>query len=55
MPNVVITPHMASSSDEADVARRIRAGEEIAAVLSGRRPRNVVNTAVLDRVNLVQQ
>jgi D-3-phosphoglycerate dehydrogenase len=55
MPNVVITPHMASSSDEADVARRIRAGEEIAAVLSGRRPRNVVNTAVLDRVNLVQR
>lgn len=52
MQNVVITPHMASASDESDLARRVRAGEEIGAVLSGRRPRNVVNKAVLDRLDL---
>ncbi len=52
MSNVVITPHMASYSNEATVARRRRVGQEIAAVLSGKRPRNVVNPAVLERLAL---
>jgi D-3-phosphoglycerate dehydrogenase len=52
MPNVVLTPHMASASNESDIARRYRAGEEIAAVLSGRQPRNCVNGEVLARLNL---
>jgi D-3-phosphoglycerate dehydrogenase len=52
MDNVVVTPHLASMSIESDIARRIRAGEEIGAVLSGRRPRNVVNREVLDRLSL---
>ncbi len=52
MSNVVITPHMASFSNEATVARRRRVGQEIAAVLSGKRPRNVVNPAVLERLAL---
>lgn len=52
LPNVVLTPHMASASNESDIARRYRAGEEIAAVLSGRLPRNCVNKEVLARLNL---
>ena len=52
LPNVVLTPHMASASNESDIARRYRAGEEIAAVLSGRQPRNCVNKEVLARLNL---
>ncbi|MBA2446471.1 MAG: C-terminal binding protein [Chloroflexi bacterium] len=53
MENVVVTPHMASYSNEANVARRRRVGEEIAAILTGQRPRNVVNRSVLERLALV--
>ena len=52
MSNVIVTPHMASYSDEANVARRRRVGQEIAAALTGKRPRNVVNKAVLERLTL---
>jgi D-3-phosphoglycerate dehydrogenase / 2-oxoglutarate reductase len=52
MPNVTVTPHMASYSNEANVARRRRVGEEIAAALTGKRPRNVVNKSVLERLAL---
>jgi len=52
MENVVVTPHVAAYSNESLVARRRRHGEEIAAVLSGRRPRNCANKAVLDRLDL---
>ena len=50
--NVVITPHMASRSDFADIERRRRAGQNIAAVLSGKLPRNLVNTDVAARLGL---
>ena len=53
MPNVVVTPHMASYSNEGNVARRRRLGSDIAAVLTGQRPPHVVNPAVLDRLVLV--
>ncbi len=52
MDNVVITPHMASRSDTADIERRRRAGQNIAAVLSGRMPPNLVNKDVAGRLGL---
>ena len=52
MDNVLVTPHTAFYSDEAFAASRQRIGEEISAVLSGKRPRNCVNREVLDRTNL---
>ena len=54
MDNVVLTPHSASVSDISDVERRRRVGQEIAAVLLGRMPRNVVNKEVLAKVNLAE-
>jgi D-3-phosphoglycerate dehydrogenase len=54
MENVVLTPHTASVSDWANVERRRRVGQDIAAVLQGRMPRAVVNKEVLARVNLAQ-
>ena len=53
MENVLVTPHTAFYSDEAFVESRRRVGQEVAAILSGRRPRNCVNREVLDRTNLV--
>jgi D-3-phosphoglycerate dehydrogenase len=46
MDNVIVTPHMASYSNEANVARRRRVGEDIAAVLRGGRPSHFVNPDV---------
>ncbi len=52
MDNVVLTPHSASVSDWSNVERRRRVGQEVAAVLQGRMPRNVVNKEVLQKVKL---
>jgi len=52
MDNVLVTPHTAFYSDEAFVASRVRIGEEIAAILSGRRPRNCANPSVLETLGL---
>ncbi len=52
MPNVVITPHIASMSDWANAERRRRPAQEVAAVLTGHRPRAVWNTQVLERLTL---
>jgi len=53
MPNVTVTPHVAAYSNESTIARRRRHGQEIAAVLTGKRPRNCFNREVLDRLALV--
>lgn len=52
MPNVVISPHMASLSEWANAERRRRPAQEIAAALTGHRPRAVWNTEVLEHLNL---
>lgn len=54
MDNVVLTPHSASVSDISDIERRRRVGQEIAAVLQRRMPRNVVNKEVLQKVRLAE-
>jgi D-3-phosphoglycerate dehydrogenase len=54
MDNVVLMPHTASVSDWSDVERRRRVGQEVAAVLQKRMPRNVVNKDVLKQVNLTE-
>ncbi|MBV9169979.1 MAG: C-terminal binding protein [Chloroflexi bacterium] len=46
MDNVIVTPHMASYSNEANIARRRRVGQDIAAVLQGGRPSHFVNPDV---------
>jgi D-3-phosphoglycerate dehydrogenase len=53
MPNVTVTPHVAAYSNESTIARRRRHGQEIAAVLTGKRPRNCFNREVLERLALV--
>ena len=52
MQNVIITPHMASASDWAGAERRRRPAYEVAAVLTGHRPRAVWNPRVLERLSL---
>jgi len=54
MDNVILTPHSANVSDWGDIERRRRVGQEIAAVLQGRMPKNVANRDVLKKVNLAQ-
>jgi D-3-phosphoglycerate dehydrogenase len=52
MDNVVISPHMASISEWANGERRRRPAQEIAAVLTGHRPRAVWNKEVLEHLKL---
>ncbi len=52
LPNVVVTPHMASASDWAGAERRRRPALEVAAVLTGHRPRAVWNPQVLEKLSL---
>jgi D-3-phosphoglycerate dehydrogenase / 2-oxoglutarate reductase len=54
MENVILTPHSANVSDWGDIERRRRVGQEIAAVLQGRMPRNVANRDVLKKVSLAE-
>lgn len=58
MPNVTLTPHMASASDVGAVERRRLMGRQIAAALQGQVPIGVVNPAVIpdwkDRWTAVQ-
>jgi D-3-phosphoglycerate dehydrogenase / 2-oxoglutarate reductase len=47
MPHVILSPHNASASARFDPARKRRAGQEMALVLSGRWPMSCVNPTVL--------
>jgi D-3-phosphoglycerate dehydrogenase / 2-oxoglutarate reductase len=55
MDNVVAIPHSASFSDEALETQAVNPAQEIARVLDGRWPRNVVNRTVKPKVNLVKE
>ncbi|MCH2539416.1 MAG: C-terminal binding protein [Anaerolineales bacterium] len=48
LPNLIATPHVAFYSEESVAELEIKAAENVAAVLSGRRPEAVVNAEVLD-------
>jgi D-3-phosphoglycerate dehydrogenase len=52
MPNVVITPHVASATTRMRPETRRRAAREVALVLRGRWPMSCVNPTVLPRVAL---
>ena len=52
MENVVLTPHSAYYSDAAVGELPARCGQEIARVLTGRMPLNLVNPKVLDKLPL---
>ena len=47
LDNVVLTPHIAWYSEEAEIAVRKSAAEEIVRFFSGVKPKNVVNPQVL--------
>jgi D-3-phosphoglycerate dehydrogenase / 2-oxoglutarate reductase len=52
MPNVIITPHVASATSRMRPEAMRRVGEEVALTLSGRWPRSCVNPMVLPRCKL---
>ena len=52
MPNVLVTPHVASATTRMRPEARRRAGREVAQVLRGRWPLSCVNPTVLPRVEL---
>jgi len=54
MPNVTVTPHVASASSRMMPETRRRVGQEIAAVLNGRWPKSPVNPAVMEKTGLRQ-
>jgi len=47
MPNVVLTPHLGSAVVEVRTAMAETVVDNIAAILAGRRPPNIVNPEVL--------
>ena len=55
MENVVIIPHTASYSEAAMALQPVNPAQEVARVLSGRWPKNVVNKTVKPKVNLVKE
>ncbi len=51
LDNIIITPHVAFFSQEATLELEQRAAREVACVLTGRMPDNLVNTAVLEHAS----
>ena len=47
-PGVLVTPHVAFYSEQAVLELEVRAAENVAAILAGRRPASIVNPEVLD-------
>jgi len=55
MDNIVVTLHSASYSTTSFERLRRSVGQEVARVLSGRWPKNVVNKGVKPKINLVKE
>ena len=55
MDNVVLTPHSSYYSDAAIAELPVRCGQEVARVLTGRRPINLVNPEVLEKLPLAAE
>ncbi len=55
MDNVVVSPHSASYSNAALELQPVNPTQEVARVLSGRWPKNVINKTVKPKVNLVKE
>jgi len=53
LPNVIVVPHVGSASASSRLAMGRLAAENVAAVLSGRRPPSPVNPEVLDNQRLL--
>ncbi|MBI3825911.1 MAG: C-terminal binding protein [Candidatus Rokubacteria bacterium] len=54
MPNVIVTPHIASATARMAPETRRRLGREIATVLQGKWPRSAVNPGVLPKTSLIR-
>ncbi len=54
LPNVILSPHVASATSRMRPETRRRVGREVALVLSGRWPRSTVNPTVLPRTKLIR-
>ncbi len=54
MENVILTPHSSYYSDAAIADLPIRCGQEVARALTGRRPLNLFNPQVLDKLPLAE-
>ena len=52
MPNVIVTPHVASASTRMRPTARRRVGREVSLVLRGRWPMSCVNPTVLPKTPL---
>jgi D-3-phosphoglycerate dehydrogenase len=52
MPNVIVTPHVASATSRMRPETRRRVGREVALVLKGKWPMSCVNPTVLPRTKL---
>ncbi len=54
LPNVILSPHVASATSRMRPETRRRVGREVALVLQGRWPRSTVNPTVLPRTELIR-
>ena len=54
LPNVILSPHVASATARMRPETRRRVGREVALVLQGRWPRSTVNPTVLPRTELIR-
>ena len=52
MENVILTPHSSYFSDNAIRELPVRCGREVGLVLTGKKPLNLVNPKILEKIKL---